>query len=574
VKTFYQKSGVVPTLLLTLIFAVTISGCDTAKDNPFELTISSGKLQGKAHTPSNDVAAFIGIPYAQPPVGAQRWAAPQTAKNWAGTLNADSQPPACPQQIIPAGNSAYSALSQSEDCLYLNVYAPTDALNHDIKTPLPVLVMIHGGGRARSATSRIRADIAALNRQGIVVVTPQYRLGIFSFFAHPELSAESPHGTSGNYGMQDLVEALKWVQTNIADFGGDPASVTIVGPSGGGTATGILLATPLSKGLFHRAAPLCSNAGIARMHYLKQRHLDQASAESLGVRFANSLNAESLAELRAIPANQILQHVTDSGIASYDPPSGAGDIVDGWMFPQPIINLHRTGARNDVPVLLGFNANELSVFARAGLIDDVPASPAAYKEFIDTQYGELSDDFLTQYPADSPIDSVYHAARDRVVSYGSETVARFSHKVTSPTYLYYMAHRPPDADQPVNGVARNKGVAHCTDDKYFFNWYPKQGASDMDHKMAKTMSEYMINFIKTGNPNPVGLTTWQPYALSGKHYMRFEAGEAQLSNNLLPGMWELHNRIRLHNNEQGRFRHWLGGWASNDVLLRNRLESD
>jgi len=327
-----------------------------------------------------------------PPVGSQRWTSPQAAENWAGIFKAQKQPPACIQQITTPSKSTYNALTQSEDCLYLNVFTPADAL-HSTKR-LPVLFMIHGGGRARSATSRIKADIAALNRRGIVVVTPQYRLGIFSFFAHPELSAESTHGVSGNYGMQDLIQALKWVQTNIDQFGGNPSAVTISGPSGGGTATGVLLATPLSKGLFHRAAPLCSNAGITRMHHLKHRYLDQHSAEELGVRFANNLGVDSLQELRALSALQIQQHILQSNTDTYTPPSGAGDVLDGWMFPQSIMALHTSGKRNDVPVLLGFNADEVSLFNFAGLVDELPVSPSEYENTIAEHYGELSEQFL------------------------------------------------------------------------------------------------------------------------------------------------------------------------------------
>jgi len=462
--------------LIVVAFILALGGCVTPKEPFFELTVSTGKLQGKALSQSTDIAAFLGIPYALPPIGNQRWTSPQPAKNWTGTLKAQNQPPACIQQITDPGKSSYNALSQSEDCLYLNVFAPVDAFQ--TKKRLPVLFMIHGGGRARSATSRIKADIAALNQRGIVVVTPQYRLGIFSFFAHPELSAESTQGVSGNYGMQDLVQALKWVQTNIAQFGGDPNSVTILGPSGGGTATGVLLATPLSKGLFHRAAPLCSNAGITRMHHLKQGYLDQPSAEELGVRFAKRLGADSLKELRAFSALQIQQHILQSDTDTYTPPSGAGDVFDGWMFPQPVMALHKSGERNDVPVLLGFNSDEVSLFNFAGLIDEIPTSPSQYENAVAKQYGELGEQFLKQYPSDNPVESIYKLARDKVVSYGVETVARYSHQLTSPTYLYYMAHRPADADEPVKGTAITKGVAHCTDDKYFFNWYPQAGGPE------------------------------------------------------------------------------------------------
>jgi len=509
IKYFRQKSGHKIGLFWGLTFLLTQGGCMQEPSDPNLLKISTGTLQGQVLADNNNVMSFKGIPFAQPPIGAARWKAPQPVKPWTEVHNA-TEP----------------------------------------------------------------ADIAALNRQGIVVVTPQYRLGIFSFFAHPELSSESPQGVSGNYGMQDLVQALKWVRSNIAHFGGDPATVTILGPSGGGTAVGVLLATPLSEGLFHRAAPLCSNAGISRMHFLKQEHLGQASAEELGLRFANGMNPKSLPELRNISAIEIQQHVLRSGINNYDPPSGAADVIDGWMFPQSILELHKAGQRHDVPVLLGVNEDEVSLFRTAGLIDDTPLTPTAYEESVKKQYGELSDSFLQHYSSEKPVDAIYDAARDRVVSYGTQTLARLSHNVSSPSYLYYMAHHPADSDQAVTGSNQNKGVSHCTDDKYFFDWYPQKDTDEIDQKLAKTMSDYMVNFIKTGNPNHTGLPTWVAYDRSSKNYMRFEDGKAQPSQDMLPGMWELYENIKERDEKLELSQHWFGGWASDDSLIKSRVKPD
>jgi len=571
-KYLHQKTGRIIGLLLSFTSLVAQVGCAPNHSDPALLTISTGILQGQTLSDDSNVMAFHGIPFAQPPIGAARWTSPQAAKPWTGIYSAIDNPPACIQQITAASSASYRNLPQSEDCLYLNVFSPIQALKQNNQTSLPVLFLIHGGGRTRSAASRIRADIAALNRQGIVVVTPQYRLGIFSFFAHPELSSESAQGVSGNYGMQDLIQALKWVQANISHFGGDPASVTILGPSGGGTAVGVLLATPLSEGLFHRAAPLCSNAGISRMHFLKREHLGQASAEKLGLRFAKSMNAKSISELRNISAIQIQQHVLNSDINQYDPPAGAADVIDGWMFPESILKLHKTGQRHDVPVLLGINEDEVSLFESAGLVNETPISTTAYEASVKKRYGELSPRFLQHYSSDKPIDAIYDAARDRVVSYGTQTLARLSHKVTSSSYLYYMVHSPSDADQAVNGSRQNRGVSHCSDDKYFFDWYPQKGADEVDKKMAKTMSDYMINFIKTGNPNQASLAKWIPYDRSSKYYMRFEDGEARPSQDMLPGMWELYESIKDRDEKLGQSQHWFGGWASDESLVKSQIK--
>jgi len=214
----------------------------------------------------------------------------------------------------------------------------------------------------------------------------------------------------------------------------------------------------------------------------------------------------------------------------------------------------------------------LSLFASAGLVDEIPITPSAYKESVKKRYGELSIRFLQHYSSDKTIDAIYNAARDRVVSYGTQTLARQSHNVTSPSYLYFMAHSPSDADQAVNGSGQNRGVSHCSDDKYFFDWYPQKGADEVDKKMAKTMSDYMVNFIKTGKPNQASLPKWVSYDRSSKFYMRFEEGEARPSQNMLPGMWELYEDIKERDEKLGQSQHWLGGWASDEALVKSRIK--
>ncbi|MBU2886174.1 carboxylesterase family protein [Gilvimarinus agarilyticus] len=546
-----------------------------AQADDIQISSSAGRVKG---TMLDNTVVFKGIPFAAPPVGDRRWAVPQPIQNWMGTFNATFDPPACLQQLTPerlTREEAYQYAPQSEDCLYLSVYAPLDAIAEERGKSLPVLFLIHSGGRTAGSMRNMNAQIAEFNRRGIVVVTAQYRLGIFSFFAHPELSAESPHKSSGNYGTMDLVSALQWVRSHIASFGGDPKTITVSGASGGGSAVGALLATPLAKGLFQRAAPFCSNAAINRMHRLRQPTLDQPSAETLGVRFAQSVQAQSLAELRNMPARQLQQRVLSSGVANFDPPTGAGDVVDGWVFPQSIRDLHQSGKRADVPVMLGFNADEVSVFHRARLVDAVPASSDAYVKSIRERYGNISEDFLRLYPSDDLLTSVYHAGRDRVAGYGAETLARYSSKVSSPTYLYYMAHRPPYADEPVAGVNVTKGVAHCADANYFYgrNLHAEIGETGItaaDQELSQLMFNYLVNFIKTGKPNQDGLPGWPSYDTGAQGYMRFEHGVAQPSNNLLPGMWELYEKIRLRDDASGQFRSWLGGWASDSLLRRSR----
>lgn len=532
--------------VIFVLFMLTVLECGgRTHAESIKIGTPLGELVGETVVSDNDIIAFKGIPYALPPIGELRWAPPKEAGKWSGVRVAKAYSPACMQQLYPLGTSGPGAgayLQQSEDCLYLNVFISRTTLRS--KEKRPVLFYIHGGGR-RIGQADYMEKAAKLTHEDIVLVTMNYRLGIFSFFAHPELSAESEHLASGNYGTLDLIEALKWVRNNIESFGGDPDNVTIAGPSGGGNAAGVLLASPLAHGLFQRAAPMCSGAGVSRMLLLKDAYLDKPSAESLGQEFATNLGAPTLADLRAMPAQEIQNYVQGHTLP-LGSPAGMGDIVDGWVFPKQIRELHELGARSDVPVMLGINADELTYFPF--WIGAYPKSGPDYESAIAERYGVLAGEYLKVYPAANIKQSVYDAARDGWALHGVITVAKLSRHVNSKVFLYYMAHRPPDANEVVPGTGVERGVAHCTDESYFENeLVSRYGGNDVretDRELAHIMLSYFISFIKTGDPNGEGLPIWPAYDSVGSAYMRFEGGRAESSNDLLPDNWAIYEKIR------------------------------
>jgi len=226
--------------------------------------------------------------------------------------------------------------------------------------------------------------------------------------------------------------------------------------------------------------------------------------------------------------------------------------------------------------MLGFNADELSGFHRAGLIPDIPATADEYRQNIKERFGALSKDYLRRYPASELAPSVYAAARDRVVGYGTETVARYSDKLQSPTYLYYMAHQPVTGDQPLDGISRRLGASHCTDSIYLYGLAARESgegapALHTDQALARQMFDYFVQFVKTGNPNKKSLPRWRAYRSSARRYMRFEAGKARPARNLFPGTWKLWERIRQQDAGLGRFRSWYGGWAADDALAEMKI---
>jgi para-nitrobenzyl esterase len=437
-----------------------------------------------------EVRIFKGIPYATPPVGDLRWRAPKPAPKWNGVRKAEQFGRTCMQ-----GGATSTPGSHSEDCLYLNVYT---AAKSD-RARLPVMVWIHGGGLRTGAGSDY--DGEELARKGVVVVTINYRLGVFGFFAHPELTKESDRNASGNYGLQDQIAALEWVQKNIAAFGGDAKRVTIFGESAGSWSVSYLMASPLAKGLFQRAI------GESGAEFDPARKL--TDAEQLGAQFGQSVGANSLAALRAKSADELQKG---------DGFSGAN--VDGWLLPEEAYAIFAKGKQSDVPLLIGSNSDEGSMLTRNN-----QATLASFREYVQRRYGPDTEAFLKVYPfhSDAEAQAVQSASmRDGTFGWEMRTWARMQTKTgKSKVFLYYFSRVPPGPD------AASRGAFHTAEIAYVFNNINGKSGyvepffrttdttqrpwQDVDRKLADAMSSYWVTFATTGDPNRKDLPKWPAY---------------------------------------------------------------
>ena len=366
----------------------------------------------------------------------------------------------------------------------MNVWTPAKAAGDR----LPVMVWTYGGAFTGGSGAEPRYDGEALAKKGIVVVTYNYRLGLFGFLAHPELTKESGHNASGNYGLMDLAAVLRWVQKNIAAFGGDPRKVTIDGESAGAILVASMVGSPEGKGLFQRA--MAQSGAWMGLSIGKMRTLEQA--EEAGKRAAGT---HSIAELRAMSTQEVAQNVT--GVQ-------AGVIVDGWMVPEDQSLTFGKGKQNDVDVLIGSNQDEGTFFGGGTTTADAAKSRARQT------YADLADDFLKLYPASSDAEagaSGLMRSRDET-GWHMRTWAQLTVKRGRKAYLYYFTHVPPG-----NGA---RGATHTAELPYMFDNPPANGSwTDLDRQLADTMSSYWVNFIATGNPSGKGLPAWQTY--SGKN---------------------------------------------------------
>lgn len=461
------------------------------------------------------IRSFKGIPFAAPPVGDLRWREPQPVANWKGVRNAKNFGPRAMQLPI-FGDMNFRSDGVSEDCLYLNVWTPAKSENEK----LPVLVYFYGGGFVAGDGSEPRYDGESMAKKGIVTLTVNYRLGAFGFFAHPELTKESPHNSSGNYGYLDQNAALRWVKENIAAFGGDPSKVTIAGESAGSISVSAQMASPLSKNLIAGA--------IGESGALVNSALDPiplAEAEQNGVKFANSLGANSLDALRAIPAQQLLEASAKPGIGRFMP------TIDGYLFPKAPVAIFAAGEQAKVPLLAGWNSEEMTYMAVLG--NEKP-TVENYRKALKRLYGDKAEEVLQVYPASTEEEVLQAAADlagDRFIAYSTWKWIDLHNKTSSqPVYRYlYSRPRPPMVPEMGNaspglagGVVKEddpkaikmpqaKGAVHSAEIEYamgnlatnkVYAWTPD------DYKVSEVMQNYFANFIKTGDPNGKGLPTW------------------------------------------------------------------
>jgi len=453
---------------------------------------------------TGDITSFKGIPFAAPPVGDLRWKAPQPAKPWQGVKKCDAFGPS-PMQAKPTPFMVYTSeflipeKPISEDCLYLNVW--TGARSKTEKRP--VFVWIYGGGFTSGGSACPIYDGEALAKKGVIFVSINYRVGVFGFFAHPELTKESNSKASGNYGLLDQLAALKWIKKNIAAFGGDPNRVTIAGQSAGSMSVNALVASPLTKGLICGAI---SESGSFTVNNPTLPAVSLEVAEAAGVKAADKIGAKSLADLRALSSEDALKKLN----GRYAP------IVDGYVLPEPIPAIFAQNKQNHVPVITGWNGEEFG------------SGPVKKEDFIkqaQQQYGADADKFLSYFPANTDEQATTSAgkvSRDLVFALSGYNWANIqSTQNDAPIYVYNFNRKVPAAPDFVKYGAFHTGeVCYVMNNLKFLNNRP---FGSIDHALANLVSDYWVNFVKTGTPNGKGLPDWPKYTASENLVKVFDA---------------------------------------------------
>ena len=476
------------------------------------VTVAGGEIRGAYAEANPGIMTFKGVPFAAPPVGGLRWRPPEPIESWAGVRDATTSGSICVQD-------GEGLEPQSEDCLFLNVWAPMAPTE-----PQPVMVWIHGGSYTGGSGSTPLYDGTQLASQGAVLVTINYRLNVFGFMAHPALSAESDHDASGNYGLMDMVAALEWVRDNISAFGGDPDRVTIFGESAGAGAV-----MSQSEGLFHRAIAESSYV-IGWDRQLRDAVGDWESAEAQGVQIAEALGAtgqDALVTMREATSAEVSDAARTGGADIF---SRSGYVwapnVDGWTIPSDPLLMYQDGRQHNVPLMTGINGNEGSLFAPQLQIGDV----AAFETHVRTVYPSVADDLLVHYGATSP-DSVQaavdHLLHDMFFAGPVRTQATTHVKVTSPVWLYHFTRVPP------TDWGATMGAHHAAELVYVFGGMRPRSATpsgdplalmtmgdwtEVDRQLSETMMGYWVQFAATGNPNRDGLPAWTEFdALTDQH---------------------------------------------------------
>ncbi len=453
---------------------------------PGRVKVEGGTIQGIV---TDDLTIYKGIPFAAPPVGDLRWKAPQPVEKWKGVKQTIEFAPAPMQGGNPASG-------KSEDCLYLNVWTPAKLANEK----LPVMVWIYGGGFSFGSTSDPVHNGEHLARHGVVFVSIAYRVGQIGFLAHPELSAESPNGVSGNYGLLDQIAGLEWVQRNIAAFGGDPEKVTIFGESAGGISVSMLCASPLAKGLFRGAISQSGGSfGPTRpTTYPGENMKTLQQAEQEGVEYVSGFGLSSIEELRKIEADKLVPQ-------GWTLP-GSWPIVDGYVIPDDQYKLYEDGKYNDVPVLIGYNSDE-------GLSFPAGRTPQEYINNVNRRFGPHAESLLMAYPvcSTSVPRSARNLMRDAAFGWPTWAWARLQAQTgKSNVYLYYFDQHPL---WPEDSPQADHGTPHGVDVAYVFMHIDptKPFTSHSDVEISKIMGAYWTNFVKYGNPNGENLTEWIPF---------------------------------------------------------------
>jgi len=471
-----------------------------------QVIVSTGELQGALNS-DHSVLMFKGIPFAAPPTGDLRWKPPQPAHKWSGVRPADQFGPACMQTDV-FGDIFFRDAQPSEDCLNLNIWLPASAT---AKSKLPVFVWYYGGGFVAGGNSEKRYDGEALAKKGIIVVEPNYRLGVFGFLSHPELTKESGHNSSGNYGLLDQAAALEWVVKNIAAFGGDPHNITIGGESAGSASVSALMASPLSRKLFQKAIGESGAFFSSRPGALQPKALPDS--EQAGLKFAEGMGVKSLAELRAKSGDELLQ-----AAAKLDRGFGFAPNLDGYLLPASVQNIYGKGEQARVPLLAGWNADEGKIMV---LMNPKKPTAASFSDMAKERFGDHSAEFLKLYPASNDDEALVSAetlSGDDFIGFSTWKWMELQVKNSnSPVYRYHFEQVPKAKPGAMVGTvpASEAGARHACEIEYVFQTltlaHEDTPWADDDFKVSEAMATYWTNFVKSGNPNSSGLPDWPPY---------------------------------------------------------------
>jgi para-nitrobenzyl esterase len=472
-------------ILILIIVPFWVACTSGQKSEPIDVNsvkTQAGIISGKT-SDDQAVKIFLGVPFAAPPVGDLRWKAPQPVSSWQG-VRACITPPASAMQASPKPFMCWSKEFMapesplSEDCLYLNVWTAAKS----IQEKLPVMVWIHGGAFTGGSGSVPLYNGDGMARKGVVFITINYRLGIFGFFAHPELSAESDLKTSGNYGILDQIAALKWVKENVAAFGGDPKNVTISGQSAGAFSVNMLVVSPMAKGLFNKA--IAQSGGM----FFKESDPEQSlkAANERGRRLTEKLGIKSIAGFRAISADSVLKIQSQVDI-----------VIDNIVIP-PFYETFVAGKQNDVSLISGWNADD-------GVSFGPPPTAEQFKVGAKNQYGDKADAYLKYFPANTDAEAAQSRKLISQLRFGwhNYTWARMQTKYgNGKAYLYLFKRVPPG--EPNYGAFHSAEFGYALHTLKFWD----RPFTDVDYKLEETMSSYWTNFAKTGDPNGEGLPVW------------------------------------------------------------------
>ncbi len=439
-------------------------------------------------TKTGDIFTFKGVPFAAPPVGEFRWKAPQPLKDWKGVKECVKFS-ASPMQSKPVPFMMWTEefISPpeplSEDCLYLNIWTPSNKPNQN----LPVFVWIYGGGFTSGSSACAVYDGEEFAKKGVVFISINYRVGVFGFLAHPELTKESENHVSGNYGILDQIEALRWIKANISLFGGDPGNVTIAGQSAGSMSVTVLLASPVASGLFQRA--IAQSGGIFSSRIARRL----GDAEIAGAKLFANLQASSIAELRKLPATDLIKKTSGGGMGSFAP------VWDGYVLPSdPSGNFEI----NNVPVITGWVSGD-AMLSNSG----TPSKDDYVKKAKET-YGESAEEFLRIFPAETSDEIKQSQTTLGMLSFAGLPSHALASRNKEATYVYYYTHVP-----PVKQGLQDYGAFHTSEVPYVLHtlhMWNRQWTT-LDYQLEENLSDYWVNFAKSGNPNGPGLPQWNIY---------------------------------------------------------------